>query len=554
MKLKLLYSPRFCRDFEVLEKSKSDESVGGIHLPPISTATLTAFLKNNGIKVRQDDLMIKTFYYNLTHENKIDLRIFCDQNKVNNFIKGDYDPFLENEGEKILKLTNCRGIDVFGFSLYEAVNPSVVGIAVVLGKILKEKYGTINLFGGCLPEEVVPYLLKTKIFDCCVTGLGEKKLLNFCKMFDDGTDLKKIPGILYDVDSCGHPIGNDFNEQPGGEYGVYGADGNITLDTFVKPCFDGLPLKLYKPRMLGKIDNKYHKYRIMALPYFFIRGCSNRCAFCSLSVSSKWIAKKPEEVVIDLKELSSKYKTKYFFFLNPTINPTYEYAERIAKELIKQDLDIVWTDCANLWPLDKNLLNKLKQAGASRLVFGIESASSKILQYVEKPIPSIAYAERILKNSFKLGIWNVIDLICGFPYEESEDVHLTIKFLEKNQKYIQEATLSKFRPDGRIREDPEKYKINILRNVIGASRPNYIIPFNEIHGLIWQEKIKQINNHYDKIKHTIDLIIPSRSHLRVRIPKMSTEELNFMHFITWWAEEDKGWDKKRKLFNPGWAL
>ncbi|MDI6826362.1 MAG: radical SAM protein [Candidatus Aenigmarchaeota archaeon] len=553
MKLKLLYLPRFCRDFEILEKSKSDEPVGGIHLPPIGIATLTAFLKSHDVEVEQDDLMIKTFYYNLTHQKKIDLRMFNDENRVNNFIKGDYDPTLETEGEKILKLTKCRGVDVFGFSLYEAINPSVAGIAVVLGKILKEKYGTINLFGGGLPEEVVSYLLKTKFFDCSITGLGEKKLLNFCKMLEIGVDIKKIPGIIH-VDESGRLVGNDFSEQPGGEYGVYGVSGDVTMDTFVKPCFDGLPLNLYKPNICGKINDEYHEYRILVLPYYFIRGCPNSCAFCSLSVSSKWVGKKPEEVAIDIKELSEKYKTKYFFFLNSEINPTYEYAERIAEGLIKNDVNIMWSDCANFWPMDENLLEKLKEAGATRLVFGIESASPKILKYVEKPLPSVAHAEKILRISHKLGIWNVIDLICGFPYETEKDVHLTIKFLEKNRKCIQEATISKFRPEGRMRENSEKYKINILKSDSKVSRPGHIIPFNEIHGLTWERKMKQINNHHDKIKKVIDSTVPSRPHPIPRIPKMKIEELSFMHFIMWWAEEDKGWDKKRKVFNPGWAL
>jgi hypothetical protein len=38
------------------------------------------------------------------------------------------------------------------------------------------------------------------------------------------------------------------------------------------------------------------------------------------------------------------------------------------------------------------------------------------------------------------------------------------------------------------------------------------------------------------------------------LEKIRIEELIFIHFMTWWVEEDKRWIKEKGIFEPGWAL
>lgn len=533
MKIKLLYLPRHPTS---VNDAKNETLSGVPFLPPLGIATLTSFLKKHGIHVGQDDLMIKVFHHNYTHgpAEQINLRIFNDENRIKNFLKKGFDPFLEEEGEKILKFTQTKGFDIFGFSIYDTYNPSAASIAMVLGKILKEKYDATILIGGSIYEEVTRKLLETKFVDYRIKD--EIGLLDFCEMFKRGCiKFEKIRGICY-LNNSGDVTFCDSRN-----------DAEIVTRHIIEPCFDGLPLELYKPKISFNIDGKNYRYDILVLPYLFIRGCPNRCAFCSLGVSPYYGVKKPEEVAHDLKRLSKKYKTKYFFFINTSINPKYVYTEKLIDELQKYDVSILWSDCANFSEMDSKLLEGLKEVGAVKLLFGIESASPSVLKYIEKPFFTIEHAEKILKKVYELGIWGELDLICGFPYETERDVNLTIEFIRKNIEYIRDFSFFKFWLDGKIKKYPERYAIHIrAERESGVSRAGARTVFDEMSGLVWEDKVKQIDyfhNKLQKLHHELELV--SQKHIACNITE---EELSFIHFMKWWNNPNKKWDKKGKFF------
>ena len=516
MRIKLLLTPRYDRDpFDKCNgKDDGDKKLGGTHLlPPLGIATLTAFLKKHNFSVDQDDLRIKAFYHNLRTEDsnkQIDLRVFNDERRVEKFIKFGQDSEFEAEGEKILKLTNCRGFDVFGFSLSETFTPSPAAVALTLGKLLKDKYGATILIGGNVHLEVAEKMVKTKFIDYLICGDGEDRLLALCQNFEEGFPLEKTPGIFFA--KRGKITNTPIPERVASRRKVP-----------IRPCFDGLPLDLYRPKVTVNIDGTDYTRRILILPYIFVNGCPNRCAYCPDALG-EYKVKQPEEVAMDLKILSRKYKTKYFFFVNTEINPTYEYAEKVASSLIKNDLNISWSDCASFLAIDNPLLKKLKEAGAVTLVFGLESASRRVLKFIQKPLPPLDYIKNILKTSYKLGIRNELDIICGFPYEREEDVDLTIKFFSKVKKYVQQCHVSKFRPAGLIGKYPEKWGIRLLKLEPSTHRMGHAVPFEEIN-LQWGEKAKKIDYFYEKIQGAV------RSPGVHRIPTMSIDEYLFTYLL-----------------------
>jgi radical SAM superfamily enzyme YgiQ (UPF0313 family) len=537
MKLKLLHIPRY--DANPFERTEGEmgRKLGPIHcIPPLGISSLTSFLRKHSVAVDQDDLLIKTFYHNLLtgdSSKQINPSLFNDESRVDRFIKRGHDPILESEGEKMLKLTKCSGFDVFGFSIYETTNPSPVGIALVLGKLLKERYGVTIVVGGEMHEEVRHKLVESPFIDCAMWGEAEAKLLNFCQKFEMGVPLEKIEGLIL-VDERGTLI---QNPPP--------AEGRRVP---TKPDFTGLPLDLYRPSISCEIDGTEYEYSILILPYLFVRGCPLGCAFCPDGMKG-WVAKKPEEVVEDLKELSKKYRTRYFLFVNTNINPTWKYGEKMADIMLDHDVNIKWSDCATFFNLDEGLLRKFRAAGAVRLIFGLESASPRILKYVHKPLISVGQAKRVLRLAYSLGIWNELDLICGFPYETEDDVNLTIKFIRENAKYVQEWHLSKFRPDGWMKRTPEKYGIRIRRSIRSMlSKRGHSHPFDEVAGMRWEEKVLQTDRHYRKIMEVIKRVSPRfETH---RLPGMSSDDLIYVHFINWWNRVDKGWNEEKKMFIP----
>lgn len=260
-------------------------------------------------------------------------------------------------------------------------------------------------------------------------------------------------------------------------------------------------MELYRLEMNREVNGKQREMEILVLPYFFMRGCPYNCAFCTNSLINGFGLKDPNEVADDLQKLKNKYETKYFFFHNPMINPTYKYAENVAQKIIERGLDIQWSDCASFKPMDKKLLEKLKDSGCKRLVFGFESASPKILSLINKNFRPNK-AEKILRKAKKFNIWTELDLICGFPYESDYDTKSTLSFLGKNKEYINACYLNKFWVEGLISRNPEKYGIELREG--SQTHKNWATTgFDEIYGIDWEDRIEMTKKTFNRLEEFI---------------------------------------------------
>lgn len=465
----------------------------GPRIPPLGLAVLTSFLRHHHITVDQDDLDIKVIGQNDSGKMALDMSVFGDEMRVQQFIQQGRQEDLESVGEQLLNLTSTRGYDVIGLSIMKADIFSPAAVAMVLGKLIKERHDSKVIIGGTIHTEAVEKILASGFVDFRLVGdadngFGEINLLDFCRAVEGGADLKQIRGVQYLKSGNLHDNGGQYTEAE--RY-------SITL-----PDFKGLPLDLYRRVQRIRVGDNLHLFRELVLPFFFIRGCPYGCAFCLNSQGERWVGKEPSVVAEELESLSRQYRTRYFLFHNSLINPTYDYANSLADELINRDLDLIWADCAALTQLDKPLIRKIKRAGAVKLVFGFESASPRILQYIRKPV-SVRGAAARLKETYEAGIWTDINLICGFPYEREEDVELTISFLEKNQRHIMSCILNRFRLQGDFYHSPEKYGIRRRRVDNALQHNGSPFVFDEEAGLEGNERLMRTNQAYEQLDRTI---------------------------------------------------
>ncbi len=240
--------------------------------------------------------------------------------------------------------------------------------------------------------------------------------------------------------------------------------------------------------------------RIAILPSIFMEGCNARCAFCAYSMT-KMVTRDVKEVVRSLAWMREKYDVKYFHFLNTNINGSMKYAEAFVDELIAANLGIYWSDCANLWALNPRLLEKLVKSGCIRFTYGLECPSDKMLDYVGKGI-TVKQAHERLKLASELGIWNHLLLITGLPTETEEDQKHFVDFLEKSRDYSNAYSISSFYLVGSslMGAFPHRYNIEMLPNASGLLENQ---AFNEIGGLQWERKKRQIIEATELITNTI---------------------------------------------------
>jgi hypothetical protein len=242
--------------------------------------------------------------------------------------------------------------------------------------------------------------------------------------------------------------------------------------------------------------SRFENDRIVVLPHIFVRGCNAPCGFCAYAYT-KIHGEEIAQTVAGLKYLSETYNCKAFHFLNTQINSVYSYCDEFCDQVIAAKLDILWSDCANMRALDEKLLEKLRRAGAMRLVFGVEAPEDSMLKYIHKGVKSEKVA-RMLKVSHDLGIWNHMLLIAGMPHETKAKQDRMMEFLTATAPTCDFYSVSSYyliqnSPWGK---DPEKYGIERISN------PNDLLEsqgFNEIadgrwesDGLKWPEKKQQI--------------------------------------------------------------
>lgn len=102
------------------------------------------------------------------------------------------------------------------------------------------------------------------------------------------------------------------------------------------------------------------------------------------------------------------------------------------------------------------------------------------------------------------------------PYETDKDVSKTIRFLERNRKSINFAFINKFiLKDSRFKDESEKFNLsigkkvnNILFNDKGRIKllggyHSTLREFNELKGLKWQKKKKEIDNSFERVRNFI---------------------------------------------------
>lgn len=434
------------------------EGYGLISIPPLGIAYLSSFLKKKGYDVELDDLDIKIISDKNLFDNLLDLQKKYNSKDLEDFLLGNTsNPYLEEVTELLLQNVDYKGWDIIGFSLIES---SAVDFALLLSKKIKETTKAKIIFGGSCADLFIKE--KYNFVDYVILGPGEKFLLD----------------ALYQIEN------KPQNNMP------------ICLFPKLIPDFTGLPLSCY--RNMPERGQFSNVGKILILPYTWAWGCQYKCSFCGNSLNEGHVSLKPvNEVVNELKELSQKKETKYFFILNEYVHSDSKHSSKLCREIKKQDLDIKWCGSARC-NIDTNLVSLLQEAGCCYLFFGLESASDNILKKMRKGYNK-EIAERTIRTVSRAGIWVNASIIVGFPNETEEDFNETFNFVDRNHEFLDQISVSKFYlVDSAITNEPKDFGIEIIENSgVDKNSSRETFSYNEINGFSWEElkKVKERRFH-----------------------------------------------------------
>jgi radical SAM superfamily enzyme YgiQ (UPF0313 family) len=174
---------------------------------------------------------------------------------------------------------------------------------------------------------------------------------------------------------------------------------------------------------------------IWDLPYTSVlssRGCPFSCIFCNCPTFSKRICRfrSAGNILEELDELAVKgYRSLCFVDDNFLLDR--DRVVEICNGMIARDYQFKWSCEGRTDSRLNDTFDILSTAGCDLLMFGVESGSQRILDYMRKRtgLPQI---EKAISNARKAGI----SLIHGFflvgtPGETVEEVKETLRFAEK---------------------------------------------------------------------------------------------------------------------------
>ena len=328
---------------------------------------------------------------------------------------------------------------------YKEYEPDIVGTTAVtmtfddasdILKYYKEESPDIfTVIGGPhVTFDAVNTLKKHPHIDMIVMGEGERTIIEIADHLKNGKSFNDIKGI-------------SFRE-----------NGGVTT-TEPRPLIQDMKTLPYPARHLLPLN----KYQALDLPITIItsRGCPHKCIFC---VGSKMVGGKVRFCdsisVVDEIEMVMKEGFKKINIVDDLFTANKKHAFAVCDEIMKRGIEVEWGVFARVDTVTPDLLNKMREAGCSMLLYGVESGSQEILDKVKKKI-TIEKCVEAVKMAKEAGMVPMASFILGLPGETLDTVDRTLKFGKELSASYGFHLLAPF-PGTEVRERAEEYGIKIL--------------------------------------------------------------------------------------------
>lgn len=402
-------------------------------LPSAGIAYIIEYLKNYHFNAIFYDLNI-LIYKKMPEQFKKDWTI--NKNYITlSFFEYCFKKY-KSDFNKILEIIKENNINFVGFSVLKNNRVFCINTA----KFIKRYFRKVKIiFGG--PEVFSMYLKNfnnINEIDYFVVGEGEKSVLNLLE-----NKAENITEFLQIEDLNFFPKYEEFN-----------------LSSYT---------------------------RKNALPIVASRGCVNKCRFCVERLLFKYYrARDPRNVFEEIVYHYKHNNIQWFTFYDSIFNADLTKLEKLMDLIIKNNLNIVWdAQIAIRNDMDLELFKKMKKAGCINLFVGLESASDRMLQLMNKNF-TVKDAIEFFKKLNKIDLQFEVSLIVNYPGETEDDFNETLNFIRYNRKLIKKiGQISGFKNyPGISVEIPENYnskldklKIDRLLQVLDEYKIKYTKSF-----------------------------------------------------------------------------
>ena len=303
----------------------------------------------------------------------------------------------------------------------EEYRPQLVGVTCVtmnyplateMLKVCKKvDPGVVTVIGGPhVSFALEDTLLKSPWIDAVVIGEGDQTVVELARAVAGGGSIAGVAGIAF-------------------------AGDGVVVRTESRPLIQDIDGLALPARHLIPLV----RYYALGTPCTVItsRGCPYGCLFCSASrmFGRKVRYRTPGLVVDEIEGIKRDFSFREINIVDDTFTVNHDHVREICEEILRRNLDIIWTVYARVDNMTEELVALMKRAGCRMMLFGIESADEGILKTIGKGItPDVM--RRGAKIATDAGLEVFSSFIIGLPGENADTILKSRSFAaEINETY-----------------------------------------------------------------------------------------------------------------------
>jgi len=258
------------------------------------------------------------------------------------------------------------------------------------------------------------YLAKTGA-DYGVSGEAEVSLLNLVNALSIGKSVENIPSVSF-------RDGKD----------IYVSDLREPVPLISKipqPAYHLFPIESY----IWYENRGYHK-GVKAFNFLSSRGCPFRCNFC-YRLEEGFRYRPFDDILAEFSFLNERYGISHFNMSDELFMTSKKHVINFSNKLATaMDTGIVprieWETTGRLNIVDKDVANAMAAAGCNRILYGLESGDTKVLELMNKKT-SYEMIESGIEATFNAGMEVQLPCMFGNIGETAESVKKTVEILNK---------------------------------------------------------------------------------------------------------------------------
>ncbi len=161
------------------------------------------------------------------------------------------------------------------------------------------------------------------------------------------------------------------------------------------------------------------------------RGCPFHCNWCSTAVYGQSHRRRSvANVVSEVEMLLGQYKPDMLWYADDVFTINHRWFLEFAAEMKRRNLRIPFECITRADRLNEDVLKTMKELGCSRVWFGSESGSQRILDSMERGV-TVEQIRSMTATARRFGIEAGVFVMLGYVGETIDDVEATIDHLKQ---------------------------------------------------------------------------------------------------------------------------